>query len=59
MGRLSERDRTSAALLSTDMSGFHIALAVFAFNFAEVRRQKASPLDSTDWIADAESPKAF
>lgn len=46
-GRPSERDRTFSALLSTDMSGFHIAPAVFAFNFVKRLRQK--PLSQT-WL---------
>lgn len=44
-GRLSERDQTFSALLSTDMSGFHITPSVFPFNFVKVRRQR--PLSQT------------
>lgn len=47
-GRLSEPDGTFSALLSIDMSGFHIAPAVFAFNFVKVRRQR--PLGQTRLI---------
>lgn len=39
-GRLSKQDGTFSALLSTDMSGFHIAPAVFAFNFVKVQGQR-------------------
>lgn len=48
--RLSEPDRTTtfSALLSADMSGLQIALAVFASNF--VKMQQERPLHQTRLI---------
>lgn len=48
-GRLSKQDGTFSALLSTDMSGFHIAPAVFAFNFVKVRGQRPHSA-RLDWL---------
>lgn len=47
---LCERDRTAtfSSLLSTEVSWFIIALAVFAFNFVKVQRER--PLRQTQLI---------